>query len=162
MLFQTDYHSPRKKKCPSISPKIEHHDAVLQIPVYAIYKVGLLLLEATYKHIQIPLFYIPTSQYILKTTTFFIRKRILPFLTNRVPRCTTVVKFRTPVQDTPSHIKKPRLKILSFCPSLCSFLAVNCQAHYHVLMSRFKGLYNNQNNAPLTHQGVPKAQSVFT
>lgn len=106
-------------------------------------------------------------KYVFKTTTVFMRKRSLPFLLG--------LQHLSQGQNTGQgpwgihlHIKKAGLKILRFCPSFCSFLAVNCQAHYHTFMPRLKSLYSDENNAPLPHGvgvgggGCSKAQSMFT
>lgn len=83
MSFQTNYHCPRKKNVSIFPPLPPTSDRRLdpncvRILVHAIYKVGLLLLDSTYKHIQILLYVtFQTSHDVLKNTTFFSRKRII-------------------------------------------------------------------------------------
>lgn len=132
---------------------------VLEVLIYTVYKVDLIITCTWCTCTDSSWFSIPNNpSYVLKNTTLHKReKSFLLFLLLRLQHTDiTRMECRTRTQGNYLHSKKPGVKILRFCPSLCGFLAVNCQAHYHLVMLRFKNLYNDLNNASFPHQGAPK------
>lgn len=132
---------------------------VLGVSVYTVYKADILLNAHMMHTHSFLLVYIPNNpSYVLKNTP--LHKREKPSLIFCLLRLwytdITAVECRTRIQGNYPHSKKPGVKIPRFCPSFYGFLAVNCQAHYHLVMLWFKNLYNDLNNAFFPHQGAPK------
>ena len=132
---------------------------VLEVLIYIVYKVDLIITCTWCTCTDSSWFSIPNNpSYILKNTTLHEREKssLLFWLLRLQHRDITGIKCSTRIQGNYLHSKKPGVKILSFCPSFCGFLAVNYPAHYHLVMLRFKNLYNDLNNASFPHQGAPK------